>query len=64
MIQNPQIARDMAELPEWGEYLQHLLPVAILEPADVSEAMIYLCGESGRYISGVALPLDAGWLVK
>lgn len=64
MIQNPQIAQDMAELPEWGEYLQHLLPVSILEPADVSEAMIYLCGESGRYVTGITLPLDAGWLVK
>lgn len=47
-----------------GEYLQHLLPVSILEQADVSEAIVYLCGESGRYVTGVTLPLDAGWLVK
>jgi hypothetical protein len=30
----------------------------------VTEATIYLCGRSGRYITGVTLPVDAGLTLK
>ena len=33
--------------------LQNLLPVEMIDAADISEAMIYLCGQSGRYITGI-----------
>jgi hypothetical protein len=32
-------------------------------PVDVTEAMIYLCGQSGRYVTGITLPVDAGYTV-
>ena len=28
------------------------------------DALVYLFGESGRYITGVTLPVDAGMVVK
>jgi NAD(P)-dependent dehydrogenase (short-subunit alcohol dehydrogenase family) len=64
MIVNPQTEEFMAEQPEMAESLQNLLPVELIEPADVSEAMVYLCGNSGRYITGITLPVDAGFAVK
>jgi len=36
----------------------------LIEPADVSEAIVYLCGQSGRYITGITLPVDGGITVK
>jgi SDR family mycofactocin-dependent oxidoreductase len=36
------------------------LPVAALEPIDISRAVLYLVGESGRYITGTQQVLDAG----
>jgi NAD(P)-dependent dehydrogenase (short-subunit alcohol dehydrogenase family) len=36
----------------------------VIDPEDVSEAMVYLCGRSGRYITGTTLPVDAGILLK
>jgi NAD(P)-dependent dehydrogenase (short-subunit alcohol dehydrogenase family) len=46
------------------ESQQNLLPVALLGVADVTEAMVYLCGHSGRYITGATLPVDAGIAVR
>jgi hypothetical protein len=44
--------------------LENLLPVPVLESVDVTEALVYLCGQSGRYITGITLPVDAGFNAK
>ena len=38
----------------------HALPVPFLEPEDVSNAIAFLVSDEARYITGVALPVDAG----
>jgi len=40
------------------------LPVPWLEPVDISNALLFLASEEARYITGVALPVDAGATVK
>jgi SDR family mycofactocin-dependent oxidoreductase len=35
-----------------------------IEPEDVSEAVVWLCSDAARYVTGVAMPIDAGNLVK
>jgi SDR family mycofactocin-dependent oxidoreductase len=35
-----------------------------IEPSDVSEAVAWLCSDAARYVTGVALPIDAGNVVK
>jgi len=42
----------------------HLLPVPWIEPRDVSEAILYLVTESGRYVTATTLVVDAGFIVK
>ena len=42
----------------------HILPVPWMEPVDVSRAILYLVGESGRYITASTLTIDAGFIVK
>lgn len=64
MIENTQVAEYIAEHPEFGAVLTNLLPTPVVESSDVTEAMVYLCSESGRYITGVTLPVDAGLTVK
>jgi SDR family mycofactocin-dependent oxidoreductase len=41
----------------------NLFPV-VLDPADVSNAILYLVSDAARYVTGVALPVDAGFLEK
>jgi SDR family mycofactocin-dependent oxidoreductase len=64
MIVNPQVEQLLAEKPEFASAFENLLPVPLIEADDISEAMLYLCGPSGRYITGVTLPVDAGFMVK
>ncbi|BBX61167.1 3-ketoacyl-ACP reductase [Mycobacterium saskatchewanense] len=64
MIQNEAFGRYSADHQAFATAFVNLLPVPLIEPEDVTEAMVYLCGESGRYITGITLPLDAGLLVK
>src|SRR5688500_11519701 len=40
----------------------NLLPVPWIEPRDVADAVLYLACESGRYVTGTTLVLDAGLL--
>jgi SDR family mycofactocin-dependent oxidoreductase len=64
MILNEAVAQNMAEHPEGNAALQNLLPVPMVDSADVTEAMVYLCGRSGRYLTGITLPVDAGFNAK
>ncbi len=40
----------------------HALPIPFLEPIDVSNAVVYLAGDEGRYITGTTHVIDAGAL--
>jgi SDR family mycofactocin-dependent oxidoreductase len=64
MIANAQIEELMVEQPEWAAAFENLMPVPLIEASDISEAMVYLCGQSGRFVTGVTLPVDAGYAIK
>ncbi|MEE6176334.1 mycofactocin-coupled SDR family oxidoreductase [Mycobacterium sp. 050134] len=40
------------------------LPVQVLTPEDIANAVAWLVSDQARYITGVALPVDAGFLNK
>ena len=40
------------------------LPVPWMEPADISDAVVFLASDEARYITGVTLPVDAGFMLK
>jgi SDR family mycofactocin-dependent oxidoreductase len=42
----------------------NLLPVKWVEPVDISNAVVWLCSDAARYITGVQLPVDAGSVIK
>ena len=39
----------------------HALP-KLPEPADIANAIAFLCSEQAAFITGILLPVDAGWL--
>jgi (+)-trans-carveol dehydrogenase len=58
-VENPTDADFEAIVAE-----QPMLPVPYIEAKDISNALMFLASEEARYITGVELPVDAGWTVK
>jgi SDR family mycofactocin-dependent oxidoreductase len=54
-VENPG-ADDLAPVSQ----AMHTLPVPWVEPVDISNAIVFLTSDEGRYITGVPLPVDAG----
>jgi NAD(P)-dependent dehydrogenase (short-subunit alcohol dehydrogenase family) len=42
----------------------NLLPVPWLQPEDISNALLWLVSDEAQYVTGVALPIDAGAAIK
>lgn len=69
MIQNPAIYSLIApdvDNPSRDDVIPgfaslNALPIPWVESQDVSEGMLYLAAESGRYVTGEALHIGAGW---
>jgi (+)-trans-carveol dehydrogenase len=40
------------------------LPIPWVESVDISNTLLFLASDEGRYITGVALPIDAGAVIK
>jgi NAD(P)-dependent dehydrogenase (short-subunit alcohol dehydrogenase family) len=74
MIQNAPtyalFAPDLEEKDRTKERLaerfqaMNAMPVPWAEPLDISNAVLWLASDESRYVTGVTLPVDAGWLVK
>ncbi|MBV6756214.1 mycofactocin-coupled SDR family oxidoreductase [Rhodococcus opacus] len=44
--------------------MQNALPIPILQAADIANAVAWLVSEEAKFITGIALPLDAGFAVR
>lgn len=54
----------MAQQDHGGPDMGNALPVAALEPEDIANAVCWLVSDEARYVTGVALPVDAGFANK
>jgi SDR family mycofactocin-dependent oxidoreductase len=64
MIMNEFMSHYMAENPNAARMGENLLPVPVVRVEDVSAAVAWLASDESRYVTGVALPVDAGFTVK
>ena len=60
MIVNEPLGQYAAEHPEVAAVFQNPLPVELIDAIDVSNAIVWLCSDEARYVTGVTLPVDAG----
>jgi (+)-trans-carveol dehydrogenase len=60
----PDLEHPTLEEAEVGLSTLNLLPVPYVESSDISNAILFLVADTGRYVTGVTLPVDAGALLK
>jgi SDR family mycofactocin-dependent oxidoreductase len=63
MMQNEVVSAWIAANPELSSNLGHLMPGGLIDSADISNAVVYLASDDGRFVTGIALPVDAGYLL-
>lgn len=72
MIDNPtsaKIFRPDLEVPTLQDGVEtltriNLLPVPWVQPSDISDAVLWLASDASRFVTGAAIPVDAGMLAK
>lgn len=61
MVDNALVEEHFATQTEQDRLaLSNALPVELLQPIDISNAMLFLCADEGRYITGSAIRIDSG----
>ena len=64
MVNNPQMEAFLGAFPDAVSSLTNMLPVEMLKPRDISDAIAFLVSDHAKYITGVTLPVDAGFTAK
>src|SRR5205085_9103663 len=65
MINNEFIREWLGNLAEASpQDMGNALPVQVLQPEDVANAVAWLVSDAARYVTGVTLPVDAGFINK
>lgn len=64
MIMNEAVGAMIEAHPELADALANLMPVQVIEAIDISNAIAWLVSDEARYVTGITLPVDAGFCVR
>jgi NAD(P)-dependent dehydrogenase (short-subunit alcohol dehydrogenase family) len=68
-VNTPMVRNDVFEAfaddhPNLVELLRNAMPKPLLEPEDITNAVLWLVSDEARFVTGVTLPVDAGFTVR
>lgn len=64
MMDSDSLAAFFRERPDTAQELKNLLPIEVIDPEDVSNAVAWLVSDEARYVTGINLPVDAGFSAR
>jgi SDR family mycofactocin-dependent oxidoreductase len=64
MVVNDAMQEFLQHDPSLSNAMANALPVPMVEAVDISNAIVFLVSDDGRYVTGVTLPVDAGFTNK
>jgi len=64
MVVNDAMQEFLQSDPQMSNAMANALPVDMVEPVDISNAIVWLVSDDARYVTGVTLPVDAGFTNK
>ncbi len=63
MLDNDYLRSFLSPKSERKSPMKNVLPVGVLEPGDISEVILWLVSDPAKYMTGVTLPVDAGFCI-
>jgi NAD(P)-dependent dehydrogenase (short-subunit alcohol dehydrogenase family) len=63
-VMNESFVGWVTEHPEIADRMTNPMPVPALDPNDVSHTVAFLASDEAKYITGVTMPVDAGFNVR
>jgi SDR family mycofactocin-dependent oxidoreductase len=64
MIMNDVVTEWIEERPHLTAIFTNLMDIDMVQPIDISNAIAWLASDEARYVTGVTLPVDAGYTVR
>ena len=64
MVVNDAMQEFLTSDPSLSNAMANALPVPMIEALDISNAILWLVSDDARYVTGVTLPVDAGFTNK
>jgi SDR family mycofactocin-dependent oxidoreductase len=64
MVVNDAMQEWLTKEPALANAMSNAMPVEMVEPVDISNAILWLVSDDARYVTGVTLPVDAGFTNK
>lgn len=64
MVVNDAMQEFIAQDPALSNAMANALPVEMLEAVDISNAILWLVSDDARYVTGITVPVDAGFTNK
>jgi SDR family mycofactocin-dependent oxidoreductase len=64
MVENDAFREFLTAYPDAGTAIANALPVDMVESTDIAGAVAWLVSDDARYVTGIALAVDAGFLNK
>jgi NAD(P)-dependent dehydrogenase (short-subunit alcohol dehydrogenase family) len=64
MVVNDTMQEFLAQDPTLSNAMANALPVDMVEPVDISNAILWLVSDDARYVTGITVPVDAGFTNK
>lgn len=64
MVMNDAMQELLRLEPARANGLTNAMPVELVEPIDIANAVAWLASDEARYVTGVTLPVDAGFTLK
>ena len=50
--------------PTLGPIFMNTMPVKMVDPVDISNALLYLASDEARYVTGLEMKVDAGCTIR
>jgi SDR family mycofactocin-dependent oxidoreductase len=64
MVLNESMQTFLQAVPDVMNAMTNLLPVSMVDMSDISSAVAWLVSDEARYVTGVTLPVDAGFCAR